>query len=167
MAAPLILTLALNPEAKQFFNELRQRHFPPERNFLQAHLTLFHHLPPQEPQIAAAIETRCKTQPSFTLQVTGVASIGRGVAYKLDSPELQELHKDLQQQWHSWLTPQDKQRLWPHVTIQNKVAPHKARALLQELQDTFSPLAVQGTGLQLWEYLDGPWRLLQPFPFEG
>ena len=42
---PLILTLALNPTAEEYFTRLRDRYFPPERNFLKVHLTLFHHLP--------------------------------------------------------------------------------------------------------------------------
>lgn len=164
MEPPLILTLALNAEAENFFNELRQRHFPPERNFLKAHLTLFHHLP-QQPQLVQDVETISAEQKRLELQVSGVASIGRGVAYKLESAVLQTLHKALQEQWQQWLIPQDKQRLWPHVTVQNKVAPEAARALLQELQQSFAPFEVQGTGLRLWTYLGGPWELVREFPF--
>lgn len=125
--APLILTLALNAEAEDFFNGLRQQHFPPERNFLNAHLTLFHHLPPHEPQVLEDVETCGAQQSQIPLQVMGIVNIGRGVAYKLESPVLQHLHKGLQQQWQPWLTAQDKQKLWPHITIQNKVAPPVAR----------------------------------------
>jgi len=45
---PLILTLNFNNEVQQFFNALRKQHFPPVINYLDAHLTLFHHLPPPE-----------------------------------------------------------------------------------------------------------------------
>ena len=72
----------------------------------------------------------------------------------------------MQQQWQPWLTPQDKQTLWPHVTVQNKVAPEAARALLQTLQQSFMPFTVQGLGLRLWRYLGGPWELLQAHAFE-
>ncbi|WP_208644854.1 2'-5' RNA ligase family protein [Mucilaginibacter kameinonensis] len=41
----LILTLRLDEESQAFFDEMRKRHFPQERNFLKAHLTLFHQLP--------------------------------------------------------------------------------------------------------------------------
>jgi len=165
MEAPLILTLALDATAEAFFNRLRQQHFPPERNFLQAHLTLFHHLP-QEPKIENDIKQRCRTQHTFTLQVTAVANIGSGVAYKLESTVLQTMHKQMQQQWQAWLTPQDKQTLWPHVTVQNKVAPEAARALLQTLQQSFMPFTVQGLGLRLCRYLGGRWKLLQEHAFE-
>jgi 2'-5' RNA ligase len=164
MEAPLILALALNPEAEQFFNQLRQHYFPPERNFLAAHLTLFHHLP-QEPKIIDDIKKYCAQQQSFSLQVTGVLSLGRGVAYKLESAVLQTGHKQLQQQWQSWLIPQDRQKLRPHVTVQNKVTPTQAQDLLQQLRSTFSPFEVMSVGLRLWRYLGGPWDLLQTFPF--
>lgn len=42
---PLVLTLKLDQTTFDLFNELRQQHFPPERNFLPAHVTLFHALP--------------------------------------------------------------------------------------------------------------------------
>ncbi|HUQ97361.1 MAG TPA: 2'-5' RNA ligase family protein [Chitinophagaceae bacterium] len=165
MNAPHILTLALNPEAETFFDALRQQHFPAARNFLKAHLTLFHHLPPHEPAIMQTIETLCNQQPLFTLQVTGVAGIGRGVAYKLESAVLQQWHKQLQQQWQPWLLPQDKQKIWPHVTVQNKVAPPVATKLLHQLQQTFTPFEATAPGLRLWNYLGGPWELVRTFSF--
>jgi 2'-5' RNA ligase len=163
---PLILTLALDAEAEAFFDRLRQQHFPLERNFLKAHLTLFHHLPPQEPAIFEAIDALCTRQKPVALKVVDVVCIGRGVAYKLESAVLQNLHKQLQQQWLPWLLPQDKQKLWPHVTVQNKVPPEMARAVHQQLQSTFTPFEVQATGLRLWNYLGGPWEPVNTYWFE-
>src|SRR6476660_3770173 len=156
--APLILTLVLDAEAEHFFNELRKQYFPPERNFLAAHLTLFHHLPPDKPKIFDAVTKLCVQQERITLHVTDVVSIGSGVAYKLKSETLQLLHKQLQQQWSPWLIPQDRQTLWPHVTVQNKVAPQVAHELLQNLKKSFVPFEVSGCGLRLWNYLNGPWE---------
>lgn len=163
---PLILTLALNAEAEDFFNALRQQHFPRERNFLAAHLTLFHHLP-HGLQIFDELTALRAKQKRFALNVTGIASIGRGVAFKIESDLLQALHKRLQQQWQPWLIPQDRQRLWPHVTVQNKVAPETAQALLQELQQKFSPFEIRALGVKLWNYLGGPWELKETFLFES
>ena len=42
---PLVLTAALDDETFDWLDGLRRRHFPPERNHLAAHLTLFHALP--------------------------------------------------------------------------------------------------------------------------
>ena len=46
-AAPLILTAELPPDLHRWATELRRAHFPPERNLLEAHVTLFHALPAQ------------------------------------------------------------------------------------------------------------------------
>lgn len=166
--APLILTLALDDAAFQFFNDLRQQHFPPERNYLQAHLTLFHHLPGEHlTSICAELARRSQHQPPLSLQVTGLQFLGRGVAYVIHSPAVEALHRELQAEWQPHLTPQDQQRRRPHVTVQNKVAPEVARALHQQLAATFEPFEATGTGLQLWAYKGGPWELLRTFAFEG
>jgi hypothetical protein len=55
--------------------------------------------------------------------------------------------------------------LWPHITIQNKVPATDAKDLLETLKTSSHPLSATATGLQLWEYLDGPWRLLEEFAF--
>ncbi|GAB3225909.1 2'-5' RNA ligase family protein [Hymenobacter seoulensis] len=166
--APLILTLTLDEPTQQLFNALRQQHFPPERNYLQAHVTLFHHLPGMEQTVIEAhLEEVAAHTPPLPLAVTGLRFLGRGVAYDLENPRLRPLHKQLQQEWASWLTPQDKQPLRPHITVQNKVLPEVARALHQELSGRFAPFAGLGTGLGLWAYRGGPWELLRQFAFTG
>lgn len=166
--APFILTLAMDPKSFALFDGLRRRHFPPERNVIPAHLTLFHHLPgDREDAISCELEALCERQPPMTLAVTGLRSLGRGVAYTVDAPELEALRRALAKAWQPWLTPQDRQGFRPHVTVQNKVAPAEARDLLSALQATFAPFAVQGEGLHLWRYLGGPWRLVRTVPFAG
>ena len=76
------------------------------------------------------------------------------------------MHKRFQQQWQQVLTPQDRQKLWPHITVQNKVMAPEAKALLAELKMSFKPFSATATGLQLWEYLNGPWRLVEVFWFK-
>lgn len=163
--APLILTLKLDDPAQAFFDALRREHFPPERNFLAAHLTLFHHLPATErTDIEAYLAALCRTEPPLPLRVKGLQFLGRGVAYALDSPETEVLHRLLQAHWRPHLTPQDQQRRHPHITVQNKVPPAQARALLAELTARFEPFEATGTALQLWAYRGGPWELLRTFP---
>ncbi|MFC6225768.1 2'-5' RNA ligase family protein [Hymenobacter artigasi] len=164
--APLILTLALDAAAQDYFNDLRRRHFPPAINYLAAHLTLFHHLPGAELAAVQAQLTAIATgQRSLPLAVTGLRSLGRGVAFTLENDELRALHRQLQAAFAPHLTPQDQQKLQPHVTIQNKVAPAEARALLADLQADFTPFEAVGTGLHLWAYRNGPWENLAGFPF--
>jgi hypothetical protein len=80
---------------------------------------------------------------------------------------LSRLHARLAARWREWLTLQDRQKLQPHVTVQNKVQPDRARVLLAELQANFQPFAVAGEGLRLWRYRGGPWDPVRTFPFAG
>jgi 2'-5' RNA ligase len=164
MAVPLILTLQMEEDAFSFFNALRKIYFPAERNFIDAHLTLFHLLP-HEQQLIDTVYQICQQQSPFLLRATEPVSIGRGVAYKIECPALVQLHKHLQGQWKDFLSPQDKQGFRPHVTVQNKVGPEEAGQLLQFLKENFGPFEFRGTALQLWEYHGGPWKHLQSFSF--
>jgi hypothetical protein len=93
--------------------------------------------------------------------------LGRGVAYALDMPEVVGVRATLAAAWREWLTPQDRQGFRPHVTVQNKVAPDLARALLAELQAEYAPWRGVVPGLALWRYEGGPWALLARRPFGG
>ncbi|MXQ11221.1 2'-5' RNA ligase family protein [Microvirga makkahensis] len=164
--APLILTLALDEHSFAFFDAQRRRSFPPERNFIPAHLTLFHHLPgDQLESIQEVIAQRCSVQGCFPLQVTSLRSLGRGVAYVLHSVELAALRSSFAREWAQWLTPQDRQKHQPHVTVQNNVDPQAARALLAELTAAFVPFEATGIGLDLWWYRGGPWEKVRRYSF--
>jgi 2'-5' RNA ligase len=163
--APLVVTLLLAEAAQERFDRLRAAHFPPERNHLQAHVTLFHALPGEHEQAVAADLRAAADRPAFEVAVTGLRSLGRGVAYTLGSPELDALRRRLAEAWAPWLTPQDRQRHSPHVTVQNKVEPAAARALLAQLRAGFTPERVPATGLGLWRYLGGPWEPVDRYPF--
>jgi hypothetical protein len=164
--APLILTLALDAPSFAFFDAQRRRFFPPERNILPAHLTLFHKLPPERLNaIVDHISAAAAEQVRFPLRVTGLRSLGRGVAYTLEAPPLMEFRRSLAMKWALWLTLQDRQRLQPHVTVQNKVDPQTARTLLATIQADFKPFTVMAEGVSLWRYLGGPWDAVQTFPF--
>jgi 2'-5' RNA ligase len=165
-ADPLILTLGLDPATQARFDRERRTHFPPERNHLAAHLTLFHHHPGEAiGDITAHLAEACRAQPAFDLAVEDVWMMGRGVAYRLRAPALQALHAGLAATWQDWLTPQDRQKLHPHVTIQNKVTAETARALHVSLRASFAPFTAQATGLLLWHYRGGPWEPAGAFPF--
>jgi 2'-5' RNA ligase len=164
--APLIVTLGLDAGTAEFFDSLRQTHFPVERNFLSAHLTLFHRLPATVlSEVRQDLDELSRRTPRCRLEVTGARSLGRGVAFKIRSPELLALHDRLATRWRAWLLPQDRQRFWPHVTIQNKVRPEQAAELLRHLQTKFIPFMAQGERLLLWRYLNGPWEALGQYDF--
>lgn len=163
--SPLILTLELDPDSFEIFNSLRKEHFPPERNFLDAHITLFHKLPGEQEEAIKKTLQEISSRSTLTLSFSSLRFLGKGVAVNVDSAELLELRKQLATTWKDWLETQDKQPFKPHLTVQNKVTPEEARGLLEHLQQTWVPLTGQGTGLLLWRYLVGPWELLEKFPF--
>ena len=166
--APLIVTLAFDEASFAFFQSARQRYFPPERNLIPAHLTLFHALPGEQADtVRIQLEEMCRATAPVTLAVTGLRSLGRGVAYTVASPTLGHVRAGLATRWAAWLTPQDRQKHQPHVTVQNKVDPAVARALLAELQAGFEPFTAHGEGLHLWRYRGGPWDALATVPFTG
>ena len=166
--APLILTLALDERSFAFFDGERRRYFPAARNVIPAHLTLFHHLPGEEVDgIRSLLAAVAAAHNPFSVAVTGLRPLGRGVAYKLESSALTVLRADLARRWADWLTPQDAQRFQPHVTIQNKADPAQARALLARLEEAFTPFTVTAEGLQLWRYLGGPWEAVETFRLAG
>lgn len=157
-----ILTARLDEVSQNFFNEMRDQYFPKERNLLKAHLTLFHKLPDtlSNQKILQSIKENV-----FKVNVTSLKSIGNGVAYFIESDELNKLHAYLQKAFDSQLILQDKQGFRPHITIQNKVTAEEARELLKHLKPTFQPFQISLEGLDLWQYLNGPWQHYQYYPF--
>jgi len=165
MSEPLIVTLLLEEAAQQRFDRLREQHFPRERNHLAAHVTLFHALPGEHLDAVRADLAAAADRPSFDVAVTGVRFLGRGVAYSLESSDVAALRSRLVEAWRPWLTPQDRQKHAPHVTVQNKVAPAVARALHERLLAEFVPYDVRARGLGLWRYLGGPWEAVDEYSF--
>lgn len=164
---PLILTLALDSNLHARLTRLRRAHFPPERNFLDAHLTLFHALHGDHfADITETLTCAARSRPMRPVRVTDVMDIGSGVAFRVEVEGLAALHKSLQFRFDPWLTAQDRQGLRPHVTIQNKVSRDRAMATLEQIRGTFTPFEGLATGLDLWHYRGGPWDHAATFPFE-
>ena len=165
---PLIVTAALDDGAFDWFEDLRQAHFPPHRNQVPAHLTLFHALPGEhEETVAQTLKAACHVRRSLQLDVRGPWSLGRGVAYRLSSPDLERLRAELATGFSAWLTRQDQASFRPHITVQNKAEPEEARQLLEHLQMEFEPFSIFAEGLFLWRYLGGPWALVDRFEFDA
>jgi 2'-5' RNA ligase len=157
--APLIVTALFGRQDHAWFDQLRREHFPPERNRLDAHLTLFHHLPPsvaEELRHRLTQETRGLRAPRA--RVTGLMSLGRGVAYRIEAPGLTAIRQGLVEAFAGMLMPQDAGPWRPHVTIQNKVTPSLAKVLLAALSRDFAPREVEIAGLASWWYRGGAWE---------
>ena len=166
--APLILSAVLHAPVQQRLDALRRRHFPPDRNHLDAHVTLFHHLPgAEEDAVVEVVEAVVRGRPAPRVEVTGVRSLGRGVAVALSSPELAAIRAGLARSWAPWLTAQDRTKRDLHVTVQNKVAPEEARRLHGALAAAFVPESTRSVALALWRYCGGPWEPVARFAFAG
>lgn len=164
--SPLILTLKLEQVAFERLNSLRREHFPLERNVLPAHLTLFHALPgDQQAAIQEQLRLICATTPVLPLHFPTPRLLGRGVAIKVEAPELMMLRNQLATTWSTWLSAQDQQGYRPHITIQNKVTSEEARRLYTALAGSWEPFLAVGEGLLLWRYLGGPWTLVDEYRF--
>ena len=162
---PLILSILLHEEALKYFTDLRNVYFPKHCNYLEAHLTLFHKLPANKNIIGKILNTATQ-RPALKMEVAAVKSMGNGVAFEIKSKELMELHKTLQQKFQPFLCMQDKKKLWPHITIQNKVTAYKAKQTLELLQKDFKPFIIEGIGIGSWLYKDGPWEPQQQYLFK-
>lgn len=162
----MIVTLELEEEQQAFFDAQRKAYFPAHRNYLDAHITLFYHLPIEEVAIPPILQAAAQ-RPPMQLRVQAPCNIGTGVAYGLVSEELLALHENLKQELDPWLKRQDRKQLWPHITVQNRVTAFKALLLFEKLTAGFEPFDITVTGFRTWMYFYGPWKPVAYYPFEG
>ncbi|MDR6182503.1 2'-5' RNA ligase family protein [Asaia bogorensis] len=162
--APLILTLEFDPATQDWAQNMRSTHFPAARNIVPAHVTLFHALPSSCRGRIGANLAWLGDAPEITIGAPYL--LGRGVAYAMTTPELARLRADLVSVvGRERLTRQDAASWRPHLTVQNKVSPEQARALLADLQTAPHPVTCHAVALRLWRYEGGPWTLLERFAF--
>lgn len=163
---PLILTAELDEVAAARLEAWRRAHYPPERNRVPAHLTLFHKLPGDcHDAIDEHLTERCWTIDPLAGRALGLRFMGHGICVDIDAPALVRLRAELAVAWRAALSPQDRQRFVPHVTIQNKVTPARARRTMQGLEAIFDPFSCRIEGLALWRYRGGPWEEVAAYPF--
>jgi hypothetical protein len=164
----LIVTALLPPDLHRWATNLRQQHFPPERNFLEAHVTLFHALPPScETEVRDALAGEARRLAPVEARLEGVMPFGTGTALSIASPAMLDLRQRLADLFHGLLTSQDQHAPRLHVTIQNKVTASEAKALQAELAPAVVPRAFAFAGLGLYRYLGGPWDAVRTYPFRG
>lgn len=166
--APFILTALLPKDLQSWATNLRDCYFPSERNFLEAHVTLFHALPPQyQGEIESACKQLAREFAPIEAELVGVMPLGKGTALKLESGAMLALRDSLADKFHGLLTGQDQHRPRLHITIQNKVTIEEAKALQAELQDFIEPRRFAFRGLGLFRYRSGPWEACSEYLFWG
>lgn len=164
---PLIVSALLDADSQAELDARRRRWFPAGRRLVGAHLTVFHALPGAR---VDEVEVALQAVTDRAAPAAGIGApfaSGRGVAHRVEAPELVRVHEEIARRFADDLTRQDLQPLRPHVTVQNEVDPDTARATLAELTATHRPWTATVTGLGLWRYRGGPWEAAGTFPFRG
>lgn len=168
MAGPLIVTALLGAADQARFDRLRTAHFPPERNQLDAHLTMFHAIPPLlEDELRHRLALLAAEVAPVHATVSGLMNLGGGVAYRIVSDELDSIRAELADALRGHLTQQDSHGWRPHITVQNKVTSSVAITTLAALEREFRPRPLAITGLAYHHYEGGPWRLGRRYAFRA
>ena len=166
--APLIVTAQLPEGLQGWATGLRNAHFPPERNHLAAHVTLFHALPGFcEAEVIQHARQLAKEFAPVDARIIGVMSLGGGTAIRLESEGMLRLRAMLAEHFHGLLTEQDQGGKRLHVTVQNKVSSKAAKALQAELAPQVEERAFRFRGLGIHRYEGGPWTMIQDVNFRG
>lgn len=163
----LIVTADFTADDFAWLEGLRRAHFPPERNRVPVHLTMFHALPPSvEEEAKRQLADQAKGR-APRAAIPGLMDLGGGVAFRVVSDELDLMREQIAEHFHGMLSAQDAGGWRPHITIQNKVSGKQARSLLAELEREFRPRPLGIAGLSLHRYLGGPWEEVASYRFRG
>ncbi len=166
--APLIITAELPPDIFSWATQLRTENYPPERNHLKAHVTLFRALPPSAfAEVSDCIAQLVSATPPVPAQICGVMKLGKGTALDVYSPDLLDMWEEMAGRFFGLLTPQDEHAPRLHITIQNKVSIEEAKVLQAELSVDFMPKNFTFRGLEVHAYRQGPWEFIKRWRFRG
>ena len=168
MSQPFIVTAELPADILAWADNLRQRHFPPERNWLKAHVTLFHAFAPSlREELRGVLAQMAASFAPPKASIEGLMSLGKGTALAIHSPSLLAIRARVADHFHGALTAQDQHRPRLHITIQNKVAPELARGLQTELAPSLQRRDFVFSGLGLHLYLGPHWQRAGTWSFRG
>lgn len=167
-APPFLITLGFDPATFERLDDLRARYFPPDRNIVPAHLSLFHKLPGSDfDAIDAELARVAAERAPVRLRFQGPKPTGRGVLIPVDALGLGAIRAELARTFDRHLTPQDRQGFRPHVMVMNKADRQEADAALDEIRAGYAPWSGTGDRLILWRYLGGPWEEVANYPLTG
>jgi hypothetical protein len=166
--APFIVTAELPGDVFAWSDGLRRAHFPPERNHLAAHVTLFHSFAPSLREELLRELARCAAEYAPpAAQIDALMDLGGGTALAVRSPAMLAIRAELAERFFTVLTAQDRGSKRLHITVQNKVERKAAKALQAALGAELIPRAFGFTGLGLHSYLNPQWEQLGVWKFRG
>ncbi|KAL8760107.1 MAG: hypothetical protein Q9184_003428 [Pyrenodesmia sp. 2 TL-2023] len=161
-----ILALSTDEAHHKAVTALRNRYFPPKLNKLSAHIALFRALPGSElASIESAIQDVVRHDHPFPISTGKPFLLSHGVGLEVHAAPAQDIFRTLKAQWQGFLSKQD-QSFRAHYTIQNKVdVKEEVQKTLEEVQRNFEGSTGTVTGLSLYLYARGYWKLKQFYPF--
>ncbi len=166
--APFIVTGELPADVLAWADALRRAHYPPERNKLAAHVTLFHSLAPSLREDLHRVLGRFAAEfAPPKARIDGLMDLGTGTALLVRCPGLLAVREAIAEHFHGALTAQDSHQPRLHITVQNKVERLAARVLQAELNASLTPRQFAFTGLGLHLYRDTHWEALGLWRFRG
>lgn len=166
--APFIVTGELPVDVFAWANGLRAEHFPPERNVLKAHVTLFHSFAPSlREELPRFLARMAGEFASPGAELTGLMDLGGGTALAIRSPGLLAVRQLIADHFWDMLTMQDQGGKKLHITVQNKVPRSEAVALQAALASRLLPRRFAFTGLGLHRYRGPHWEALNTWKFRG
>ena len=167
-APPFIVTAQMPPDIMAWADNLRRMHFPPERNHLAAHVTLFHSFAPSLfGELKRVLPRMAREYAPPAARLDGLMNLGSGTAIAVASPAMLAIWARIAEYFHGALTAQDQHPPRLHITIQNKVTREEAVALQHSLENAITPRKFSFTGLELFIYRGGPWERVGQWPFRG
>lgn len=166
--APFIVAAQLPADLLAWADGLRRAHYPPERNKLVAHVTLFHSFAPslREELLRTLGDYAARFAPP-PARLEGLIDFGQGTALRIHSPAMSAIRAHIAEHFHGSLTTQDLQEPRLHITVQNKVTPQAARALQAELAASVQPREFSFRGLELHLYRETHWDRIGSWSFRG
>lgn len=167
-SAPFIVTAELPGDVFGWADTLRRAHFPPERNWLKAHVTLFHAFAPSlREELRRVLARIASNHPRPRAAIDGLMNLGRGTALAVTSPAMLAIREEIADHFHGALTAQDHHAPRLHITIQNKVTTPEAKALQAALAPTLVRREFAFVGLGLHVYRNPQWEAAGLWPFRG
>ena len=160
----IILTLLIDEKSQSFFDAQRKLYFPAYANFTNAHITLIHCLPNIE-IVFKRINEICEKTKSFSAEVNDIFNINNFNAYKIESNDIQVLHKNLQTHFKKFLSQKDLKPIKPHITIQNKVTDYKSKKTYENLKGNFIPFEATILGISCWYFTKNNWEKKEDYLF--
>ena len=165
---PFIVTAELPGAVLAYADGLRRMYYPPERNHLAAHVTLFHSFAPSLRAELPRELARCASEyEPPAARIDALMDLGGGTALAIRSTEMLAVRAELAERFFTMLTAQDRGGKRLHITVQNKAARAAAKALQAELASGFQPRDFAFTGLGLHLYLGPHWERVGVWKFRG